>query len=366
MGTKVVFKSCFYCKKEFEKNTETPMLCDRCEDILGKAYDPFHEGRIEPTVVELSRKEFITNVSIDRLTIMGNVAHEHDERFRKIINRSDRVSFYHLADKSGIRGTIGKNIFFEVLHPTKKLEGRRKVRIDFNPNKLYKEEEEFLKEYFIPCLKNVSPSRVDVAFDTNLNLAEYKIVDMKNSRKTLEFKNGQGSRETLYVGAAKSLERLRIYNKALEQKKALKKDMDDSVENEKLNEELEFLENNTWWRFEFEWKEDRWKWLQGLEEYEGTPFDNMKIIQVGYNNIDDFNIKTNLLYLEQNPAGWEEIKHNKRKKKKLKEAMVEATRNDLTKSLIEEFKEKRSYLFGKVTSFTDPAKENTLEYLREI
>lgn len=364
MGTKVVVKSCIYCRTDYEASDENQMLCYKCLDILDKVHDPFHEGRVEPTIVELSKEQFITNTSIDRLTIMGNISYEFKDTFRKIVNRSDRVHFYETSD--GIRGTIGKNVFFEVLADTKKNEGKRKVRIDFNPNSLYKEEEEFLKKHFIPCLKNVSPSRVDVAIDTNLNLADYKIMDKNDSRKTHEYRNAHGSRETLYIGSPKSAEQIRIYNKSVEQKKSVKKEIKDFGENEKLNEELEFLENNHWWRFEFQWKEDKWKWLKGLEEYEGTPFDNMKIVQIGYDNIDDFNLKSNLLYLEQNPAGWEEIKHNKRKKKKLKEAMLEAIRNDLSEAFIEEFKEKRSYLLEKVTSFTDPAKYNTLEYLREI
>lgn len=363
-------KKCYYCGVKFTKDLKNKHVFDTVNNLKPRCKechdDPQRQAKYTIEVQKPHGYQFIKDTSIDKITLMANIVYNKQSYFEKLMAIHDKIEFKELYDK--YQGFIGMNIYFEVYKDVPQHKGKRKVRIEFNPNKVYKEEEEFLKEHFLPCLKHVSPTRIDLAVDVNVDLSEYKIFETNTSRKSHEYKNSHGKRETLYMGSQQSDEQIRVYNKAEERLKEVKKMLKDDKENEVLQSQVEELENNPWWRFEFQWRdEEKWDCLIAKRKEDktpkGTPFDNFRIVQFAYENIRDLNDRALIKYLEESPQGWDELKDNKRKKKKLREAMLQAVRLDLTDGFIENFKEKRADLWHKIYSYIE-CSDRTLKHLK--
>jgi hypothetical protein len=114
-------------------------------------------------------------------------------------------------------------------------EGEQLFRMEFNPNKLNKE---YLTFYFniIKRIKYPNVTRIDWAIDYEKDFSKLEFRQL-TVRKTIEYKSRAGVLETLYLGSLKSDMFIRIYNKALERKKA-KMRMIDEDEDIKVKETL--------------------------------------------------------------------------------------------------------------------------------
>lgn len=152
--------------------------------------------------------------SIDRLTILADMAGGKNQYQRFIDNPANTfvkgynytptkfpyLHHWQLADGS----------YLEMSAPEAKVPD---FRLDFNPNNVNLDDLAPVLSYF----KFARVSRLDVAVDYSTDLSPY-IWDDQLARKTCLFRSGSGRIETLYIGAARSLRRYRIYDKALEQK----------------------------------------------------------------------------------------------------------------------------------------------------
>ena len=164
--------------------------------------------------------------SIDRLTIIGDIL--NDESFNDLYWNLTRMNDAYLcANVGSVMFEFSYNIdglgYVQIDNPTKKL------RIDFNPNKITlrgKEILNFLLNYTI----KIHYSRLDLAIDLyNYNICNYNIIDIGN-RKSAYFYSRSRELETIYSGSMKSNKYIRIYNKGVEQG----------------------LKNIDWWRFEIQ------------------------------------------------------------------------------------------------------------------
>ncbi|HDR6313177.1 TPA: hypothetical protein QCU60_005210 [Bacillus cereus] len=362
-------KQCWFCGVKFTKDLKNKHIFEEVNNMKPRCIEchdnPARQKQFKPTVIKMKSHEFVRDTSIDRITLMGNIEYTKAKYFKRLVEYHDKIETQERYGKR--EGKIGMNIHLEIYDDSPQNKGKRKVRIDFNPNKLFEDEEKFLKEEFLPCLKHVSPTRIDLAVDVNVDLSEYTIFETTTSRKSHEYKNSHGKRETLYIGSSQSDEQIRAYNKAEERLKELKKMLKDDKENELLQQQIVELENETWWRFEFQWRdEEKWDCLFARKKDEapkGTPFDNFRIFQFGCENISDIGDRALIKYLEENPQGWDELKNNKRKKKKLKDLMIGAMRLDLTDGFIENFKTKRADLLQEVYSYIE-CSDRTLKHLK--
>lgn len=162
------------------------------------------------------------NLSIDNLTIVGTVSTTTAFAVEQIL-KNELVEKSWLTSNARFHYNItligGGYIQLEhdsaVDSHTKMKE--RRIRFDFNPNKIRKKYE---KHYFqvLSLMYDVHITRKDYAIDLyGTNLSDgWNIYDLA-SRKQVIYKSGIGRIETVYLGAGKSEEVTRIYNKALEQ-----------------------------------------------------------------------------------------------------------------------------------------------------
>lgn len=125
---------------------------------------------------------------------------------------------------------------------------RKNMRVEFNPNNLNDEHKQMIYDLFISKMVSRSFSRLDVAFDTDIDLSSYYAYmsgQHAQMKKTI-FYGKDGSPETKYFGTRKSDRYIRIYNK--------KQELLD-------NKEIE-IESDHFWRIEVELKRSRteeWK-----------------------------------------------------------------------------------------------------------
>lgn len=151
-----------------------------------------------------------TKISIDRITL---IAYD-DGHFTHYLNNSGYVNKESSVNwKAGFRHAFKglQNEFIEV-------DGKGKVRLDFNPNTANMEEIGHILSY----LKYPHLTRLDIAID-------YFGIDFQNidwssmrTRKRITYTDEFGTLETLYIGSQYSAKRFRIYNKALEMKEKKK------------------------------------------------------------------------------------------------------------------------------------------------
>lgn len=104
----------------------------------------------------------------------------------------------------------------EIVETTKQQVNR--IRIEFNPNKLTDQNHLIELQSVMQLIKNPYLSRIDIAIDLfHEDLTRIKIIDGKGRKKHVYY-SGDWTPETFYIGANKSEQVIRIYNKALEQK----------------------------------------------------------------------------------------------------------------------------------------------------
>lgn len=232
-------------------------------------------------------------VSIDNLTLVGSVNSSTAYTVENIL-RNDLVekSWLTHAGRFHYNITLIGGGFIQLEHDTTvdphTKEKEKRIRFDFNPNKIRKKYE----KYYLQVLEkmfDVHITRKDYAmdfFDLDLSTG-WNIYDLM-SRKSVEYKSGIGKMETLYLGAGKSEEVTRIYNKALEQGESEKE----------------------WWRVETQ--------LRGKKaQIVGYPaFSQVKISRKG--GFDDLPVKERalLFYLQSNPSALTELSHASRLKYK--------------------------------------------------
>jgi hypothetical protein len=117
-------------------------------------------------------------------------------------------------------------------------ERERIFRIEFNPNKI---KNLTFMHNIIKRVKHPNITRIDWAVDYQKDLSNCDFRQL-TARKTIEYRSRSKQLETLYLGSLKSDKFIRIYNKALELKKAKIKFYDE--------EEKEIEVKETLWRVE--------------------------------------------------------------------------------------------------------------------
>lgn len=151
-----------------------------------------------------------TKILIDRITL---IAYD-DGHFTHYLNNSGYVNITYPTKRTPGFKHAFKGQYEEFIE----VDGKGKVRLDFNPNKANMDELGHILSY----LKYPHLTRLDIAID-------YFGIDFQNihwssmrTRKRNTWSDGYGTLETLYIGAPKSARRFRIYNKALELKEKKK------------------------------------------------------------------------------------------------------------------------------------------------
>jgi len=190
-------------------------------------------------LIEYDKEKFVT-CSLDKLTMLG----DDTGNFETMIN-NNRFGF---IERSGVAKHPYKR-WFPCLDGSNiqwtDIANFKAIRYEFNPNKIKNSKE---REHaravaeIIKTMKYPKISRFDVAFDFyGYDFNKYIIQDTL-SRKKNYWVDSSDQLETLYVGSPNADMRIRIYNKAKEQK-------------------IEYPLN--WWRIELQYRNDSCRTVQG-------------------------------------------------------------------------------------------------------
>lgn len=245
------------------------------------------------------------NVSIDRLTFCGN-SNGSLEVFTSNNQYIERNGFAKYPYRDFVKFIDGS--ILQIAEKGAVNQGKiKELRYEFNPNNQIYEKVHLSA---IKMLKDAHCTRIDVAIDFfDLDMSYWRWLD-KKSRPMNLWLDGQGRVETVYIGGVNSNLRIRIYNKAVEQKE----------------------KNKTWWRVEVQMRGDiaeQYRVLsrsfKGLRPF--NPFDD--IVPVVNTNLGDLPIQERamLSYLFENPSGFSEMSAMTRRK--YKKMLMERCKCDL-------------------------------------
>lgn len=298
----------------------------------------------------------IFDVSIDKLTVMGNVKNYRLEDFQRVVNQSGVIDLW--KGGSVAEGKLFNKIFFTFDLRKAKALNRRSFRMEFNPKHINHNEKEWVLENILPLLTNIGLSRLDIAFDCDYNLAKFAYIQKIQTKRT-KIESRKGDLETLYLGTRKSEKMVRIYNKAVElrdrKKKILQKFENgvgqyDIESYEDLREEflqIEEIERPVWWRLEFELKRE-------AIIINDSIFDNLIIKEPKINSrtVPSIQDRAMLEYLERHPNEISELaKATRSKYRKMMRELVAEDDEDLTEYFKKELEKRKNDLVGQVAEW---------------
>lgn len=219
-------------------------------------------------------------ISVDRLTICGGVYGDLEEYLSNslFVETSFFAKYPYRKSIKFLDGSILQIGEIDAVRSGK----IKPLRYDFNPNNTTYEKEQMK---IVQLMKNVHLTRLDVAFDVrDVDMSRWLWVD-RLSRPYNVYYSGNGLVETWYVGGKDSEMRIRIYNKAKEQK---------------------MKDGTVWWRVEVQM---RGKVSDCFSKYdlEYNPFEDVTPVING--NYQELDIKQRAMvnYLIDNPSGFDEL-----------------------------------------------------------
>ena len=243
----------------------------------------------------------IHKVSWDRMTIVGNLDPNRAQSLITAFCNEPNVVFQGQHSSRCFTVTIMQEVYcaFNMDGPNKDI---RNFRLDFNPNNTPEEFLFFYTSVILPCLTDIGFSRLDLAIDTTENLGTYHI-DTVNPTKRNPYISPAGKLETIYLGAPKGVNYIRIYDK----KNQLK---------EKKDQEIELPEL---WRIEFQLRgkacADTWT----------TCDKNLLIHTIKFSELTDSRDRVMCKTLQKDPTYFGELsKHYRAKYRKMMKQAKEA------------------------------------------
>ena len=250
------------------------------------------------------------DISFDRITLVGDLIPECEKQVSDFVSIDSSISVLEaLSSKFKIQHVLD-DIYIEYDKFKGKSLQRKNMRIEFNPNNLDQNSMNWIKNNFLKFMRDIEFSRLDLAFDTEINLADFFIMSDKELKKTV-FYGRDDKPETRYFGTRQSDRYIRIYNKKQEIKD---------------NKDLEIAAENLW-RIEFELKREM------TEKWEFC-FDDLSFIKPDWKSIEKISERS-MIYLLLNEEGeWGNI--NRKTKYKYKNILKDISPIDLKNNMQEE------------------------------
>lgn len=233
----------------------------------------------------------IFNVSLDDVTIVGDISKNNAARLQMILDNKFEVSTIKLATDL-VKCKIFQSAYFEY----DKLQGvsrkRRNARIEFNPNSLQKEELEWINNNILSLMADKSFTRLDLAFDFENDISDYYAI-FERGLMTNVIQGPNGEVQTRYYGSRSSDRFIRMYNKKIE----------------RLEKNDEVVDRENWWRIEFELKRSACENIDNCLR-------GMKLVYPLWQNIENANEKLKVYALLHNSEFWKDLSKNQRTKYK--------------------------------------------------
>lgn len=243
-------------------------------------------------------------LSIDKMTITADVSIELAERIFILCDAYKPRIYMRYSNAYTLVLQIYDSVFFVQYDKLKESINARPFRIEFNPNNVTKEAEDWLFTRVFTKLEKGSKkiSRVDFAFDFYEDLSAYRFVS-RATKMNIHF-GVKGDVETIYSGASASERQVRLYNK--------KRQLMDKFG-------VSIPEDN-YWRFEVQLrhkKVDEWRKMLHRVSLVENQFNALEIKE-----------RAMVTYLVNNPDGFVELSKNARTK--YKKLIEEKTKTNLT------------------------------------
>ena len=156
-------------------------------------------------------------LSFDAMTIVGNLTKNNAEELSNFMSIEPQIRLWDILQTKFKGKALQEKVYIEYDKVKADSWDRRNMRVEFNPNKLTVDEKLWLKQNIISYMEDIGFTRLDLAFDFEVDLSEYYAMTDKAVKKTI-FYGRDGKPETKYFGVRDSDRFIRIYNKKQERK----------------------------------------------------------------------------------------------------------------------------------------------------
>ena len=252
-------------------------------------------------------------LSFDAMTIVGNLNRDNAQALSKFMSVEPQIRLWDILQTKFKAKALQEKVYIEYDKVKADSWDRRNMRIEFNPNKLTRDEMIWLKQNIIDYMEDDGFTRLDLAFDFEDDLSDYYAMSDKAVKKTI-FYGRNGKPETKYFGVRDSNRFIRIYNKKQERK--------DNADAEVMSEHL--------WRVEIELKRD-------MVDYWNDCFSDLHILQPDWKTIQRTADRAIVFMLLSDEEEWGKLHRNSRTKyKNLIKEISPVDLTDLMKSTLKE------------------------------
>ncbi|MCE5428838.1 replication initiation factor domain-containing protein [Staphylococcus pseudintermedius] len=250
-------------------------------------------------------------LSFDAMTIVGNLNRDNAQALSKFMSVEPQIRLWDILQTKFKAKALQEKVYIEYDKVKADSWDRRNMRIEFNPNKLTRDEMIWLKQNIISYMEDDGFTRLDLAFDFEDDLSDYYAMSDKAVKKTI-FYGRNGKPETKYFGVRDSNRFIRIYNKKQERK--------DNADTEVMSEHL--------WRVEIELKRD-------MVDYWNDCFSDLHILQPDWKTIQRTADRAIVFMLLSDEEEWGKLHRNSRTKyKNLIKEISPVDLTDLMKSTL--------------------------------
>lgn len=154
----------------------------------------------------------ILGVYFDKITLVGNLYKEAESTLQHLLNTVES-KVMGVPTMSAVKGKIyGDWVYFEYDEIMGKAFKKGNFRMEYNPRKMPLELQQQMVSAFKPMLHDIHFTRLDLAFDCDIELGKYKH-EHKNPMKRAEYFGADGELESIYYGSRTSNIYSRTYNK---------------------------------------------------------------------------------------------------------------------------------------------------------
>ena len=243
-------------------------------------------------------------LSFDAMTIVGNLNKNNAQKLSEFMSVEPQIRLWDMLQTKFKAKALQEKIYIEYDKVKADTWDRRNMRVEFNPNKLTREEMLWLKQNIIDYMEDDGFTRLDLAFDFEDDLGDYYAMTDKAVKKTV-FYGRNGKPETKYFGVRDSDRFIRIYNKKQERK--------DNADIEVISEHL--------WRVEIELK-------RNMVDFWNDCFNDLHILQPDWKTIERTSDRAMVFMLLNDEEEWGKLE--RRTKNKYKKIIKEISPIDLT------------------------------------
>ncbi|MGJ9842160.1 hypothetical protein ACRCGF_14330 [Staphylococcus aureus] len=150
------------------------------------------------SVTSVTQNEKIS-VVFDRITVVGYLIEGRERQLKNYVERNPRIDLRDTGFDKFKAHALDNKVYVEYDRRLAKQLNRSEIRVEFNPSKLSDEEKDFIQFVFLDNMRGKEFSRIDLAFDLPINLADFYIMSDKSLKKTI-FYGRNDKPETKYFG----------------------------------------------------------------------------------------------------------------------------------------------------------------------